>query len=323
MSKPITVKSCAYIHAEDIDPEAHMSAPEVEAAKDNAVNLATAALENEADGYSPFLRANLQTIFDSMQATHGTIRKVLGFGWEDPRSIDALALARIPLEHLYTLCLMFEKPVWVEVYLKDGWKKQYERFLLQREETKKLPRFDGFSNELGPKNLELHRKAIGITDSQKATVEHVELGTAIPDHMTSETIPHFPTPSRVINALPQGDKRRMLERLYPEYVFYCSFVHGLPDSLLFRVMFNKNSRIPRQFDDDSVKETFRRHVELPSYSTSLISIVQSVSELTALYPADVALKGAVTQAWDKIIEGMLLGRVVWNLRTRKLLGVIR
>lgn len=36
------------------------------------------------------------------------------------------------------------------------------------------------------------------------------------------------------------------------------------------------------------------------------------------YPGDVELKTAVTKAWEGIIEGMLLGRVVWNIRTKKL-----
>ncbi len=322
MSKSITAKSCAYVHPDDIDPEAHANGIEINAAMDKVVERAIAALENDTNGYSPFQRANIQTIFDAMHATHGTIRKVLGFGWEDPRSIDALVLARSPLEHLFTLCLMFEASSWMDAYLKDGWKKQYERFFLQREETQKLSRYDDFSKNSGPKNLELHRQFIGITDAQKATVEHKELGTTMPNGVAQESIPSFPTPSRVINELPQGDKRKMLERLYPEYVFSCSFVHGLPDSLLFRTMFNKNARVPRQFDDETIKDTFRRHVELPSYSTSLISIVQAASELTALYPGDVELKAAVTKAWEKIVEGMLLGRVVWNIRTKKLLGVI-
>src|SRR4051812_14484115 len=121
MGKPITVQSCAYVHANDIDPEGHASANDIEAAKDKAVSRAIRALENDAAGWSRFHCANLQTLFDAMAATHRTIRNVLGFGWQDPRSIDAMVLARVPLEHLYTLCLMFEGPEWMDVYLKDGW----------------------------------------------------------------------------------------------------------------------------------------------------------------------------------------------------------
>ena len=322
MGKQITVQSTAHAHADDIDPEAHASATDIEVAKDKAVSRAIAALENEAAGWSRFHRANIQTLFDAMAATHRTIRKVLGFGWQDPRSIDAMVLARVPLEHLYTLCLMLEGSEWMDVYLKDGWKKQYERFLLQREETKNLPRYHEFSNKSGPRSLEMHRTFLGITDAQRATIDHVQLGTPMPDGVAQEKIHRFPSPSGVIDAVNEGSKRKMLERLYPEYVFFCSFVHGLPDAMLFRVMFDKNSRVPKQHDDETIKDTFRRHVELPAYSTSVISILQAVSELTTLYPADVELKAAVTNAWEEIVEGMLLGRAIWAIRARALLGVV-
>jgi hypothetical protein len=140
--------------------------------------------------------------------------------------------------------------------------------------------------------------------------------------IAKEKIERFPTPSGVINKLPMGDKRRLLERLYAEYVFLCSFAHGLPDALLFKMMFNKNPPVPHAFDDEKMKDTFHRQVEQPAYTTSLISLVQAASELTALYPSDVELRAAVVKAWEKIVHGMLLGRVVWNMRTKKLLGIL-
>jgi hypothetical protein len=30
----------------------------------------------------------------------------------------------------------------------------------------------------------------------------------------------------------------------------------------------------------------------------------------------------VVKAWEKIVYGMLLGRVVWKVRTKKLLGIL-
>ena len=51
--------------------------------------------------------------------------------------------------------------------------------------------------------------------------------------MVEEEVPHFPPVSRIIRTIPAGDKRRMLEPLYPDYVFSCSFVHGLPEAMLW------------------------------------------------------------------------------------------
>ena len=98
----ITVSSCAYIHTEDVDPEARIKAGPVNDAMEIAVRRAVAALEEPANGYSDFHRNHIQTIFPSMLSTHRLIRKVLDAGYDNPEAIDALALARLPLESLYT-----------------------------------------------------------------------------------------------------------------------------------------------------------------------------------------------------------------------------
>ena len=238
-------------------------------------------------------------------------------------SVDALALARLPLESLYNMCMFTEGPEWVDHYVRDGWKKQYEHFLLQREETKNLKRYDEFSNKTGPHHLGMVAQMLGITKEQIATVEHEELGTAMPAGMAKDEISQFPTPGKAINRIAKGcDKRRMLERLFPEYVFLCSFAHGLPDANLFKMMFNKDSRFRNFWSDDKLKNTFQKQVAQRAYTTSLISLVQSAAELTTLYPGDVELKAGVTKAWQEISRDSLLGKAVWNIRTKKLLGVL-
>jgi len=114
----------------------------------------------------------------------------------------------------------------------------------------------------------------------------------------------------------------MLERLYPEYMFLCSFVHGLSDANLFKTMFNKDSRFRKFWDEQELTDTFQRQVAERAFITSLISLVQAVAELTALYPGGVELRAAVTKAWQEISEGSLIGRAIWKMRTKALLGVI-
>ena len=319
MSKATTVASCGYVHTEDVNPDERINAAVLNDAMEAAVKRSVTALEMPTNGYSEFQRRNLQVVFQSMLSTHGLIRKVLAAGWQNPESIDALALARVPLEGLSTLCLMFESPSWIDVYLKDGWKKQYVRLLLECHETQKLERFYEFCKKTAPRNLDALRRFLGISNAQVATINKEELGSPMPSGLTEEVIERFPTPSGVINKLQAGDKRRLLERLYAEYVFLCSFAHGLPDSLLFKMMFSKTPPVPRAFDDEKIKDTFHRQVEQPAYTISLISLVQAASELTVLYPKDVELRTAAIKAWEKIEYGILLGRVVWNVRTKRLL----
>ena len=321
MSKSIRVSSCAYVHSEDVDLERHMNAELINAAMEAAVKRASAALQNPTGGYTAFQRQTIQSVYSSMLSTHGLIRKVLAAGRQNPESIDALALTRGVLEGFYTLCLMFENASWVDDYLKDGWKKQYVRLLLECEETKNLPRFNEFCTKRAPANLDALRQFHGITDAQVATIKHEELGTSMPEGTTKEHITRFPSPSNIINLLEEGtDKRKMLERLYPEYVFLCTFAHGLPDALLFKMMFNKDA--PVQVDDEKLKDTFHRQVEQPAYTTSLISLIQGSAELITLYPSDVELSATVVKAWETLTKEMLLGKAIWNIRTKKLLGIV-
>lgn len=320
--QPIRVSNVAYVHTEDVDAEKHLNAKPITEAMDVAVSRALDALDTPTADYSDVHRANIQNVFVSMQSTQRAIRKILKWGDDDPVAIDALALARLPLEGLYTLSLMFESPKWVDAYLRDGWRKQYENFLLQREETINLPRFDDFNKKTGPYNIAMHAKVLGITKAQVASVEHLQLGASMPEGMKYEKIERFPMPSGVIDEIAAGSKKEMLRRLYPEYAYLCSFAHGLPDANLFKMMFNKHSKFRKMWSEGEIKETFQRQVAERAYTTSLIAIVQSAAELTTLYPTNVELLAGVVDAWKEMSNGSLLGRIVWNVRTKTLLGVL-
>ena len=316
------VSAIAYALTEDVNPEKHLNAQELEEAKDVAIARAINALENTTESYTDFQLANIQTSLQSAQSTHQAIRKVLAWGEEDPAAVDALALARLPLETLYNICMFTDAPDWVDVYVQDGWKKQYVQFLLQREETKALERFSRYS-ETTANRLGTMREIVGISPAQAATIDYEQLGISMPSGLTEDRLRWFPTPGKAIGKLPDGsDKRKMLERLYPEYTFLCSFVHGLTDANLFKMMFNKESRFRDLWTDEEIRETFYKEVSLRAYTTSLLSIIQSAAEIAALYPDDVELRAGVTTAWGTMSRESLLGKVIWEIRTRRLLGVL-
>ena len=128
MSRSITVSSCAYVHTDDIDPEKHVSAPLMSKAIDVAIAASVNALEGPSGNYTDFQRANMQACLHSAQSTHHAIPRMVAWGDEDPASVDALSLARLPLENLYNICMFTEDPAWVDCYARDGWKKQYPAF---------------------------------------------------------------------------------------------------------------------------------------------------------------------------------------------------
>ena len=72
----------------------------------------------------------------------------------------------------------------------------YVRFLLDREERKSLPRFAEYLNLQGLPLVEELRRASGVTDAEKATVEAEELGTPLPLGVTEAKIRPFPRPAK-------------------------------------------------------------------------------------------------------------------------------
>jgi hypothetical protein len=88
--KPITVKSCHYVHTEDIDPDATKGGGDLwEGLINICVKAAAEALETPPKGYSPFQRNSLTDIFASMKATHRAIRLLVKLGDGKPESVDA------------------------------------------------------------------------------------------------------------------------------------------------------------------------------------------------------------------------------------------
>jgi hypothetical protein len=116
-----TVKSIAYVHTADIDPTVVKSGATLEGLANICVAAAEKALEAPPKGYTPTQRNSLTDTFASMKVTHRSIRVLVALGDEKPESVDALVLARLQLEGLYTLCLLTEQPEHVDRFVKEAW----------------------------------------------------------------------------------------------------------------------------------------------------------------------------------------------------------
>jgi hypothetical protein len=200
----------------------------MEALANIAAERAKDAIKTRLPGYTDLQQHILGEVLNSIQITHRTIVTLITHCNGQPESVDVLMLARMQLEGLYNFCLMLESASFIEDYVKDGWKKQYVAMLLQKEETKALARFDEFSNVLAPKFLEEGRRLCGVTEAERLTMDNEQLGTPLPAGITRQKIATFPTPAGTITKIVVGDRRRMLERLYPEYAELSSFTHGYP-----------------------------------------------------------------------------------------------
>jgi hypothetical protein len=287
-----------------------------------AAERAKDAIKASLSGYTDLQRHILCEVLNSIQITHRTIIAVVTHCGGLPESVDILMLARMQLEGLYNFCLMLESPSFIENYVKDGWKKHYIAMLLQKEETKALRRFDEFSNVLAPKFLEEGRRLCGITEAERLTLDNEQLGTPLPAGMTRQKIATFPTPAGSITKIAVGDRRKMLERLYPEYQELSSFTHGLPHSNLLKGLLDPRSLHRKLFTETEAKDTAVKDVTERAFITSILSIIQCAAEVIVRLPGDIDLLAGVTDAWKVLSEDSLLGKKIWEIRTKGLLGII-
>jgi hypothetical protein len=287
----LPISQVAYHHTEDIDPKAQIDGNKLTDLAHLCIVKATTALESGVGDYNELHRHSMITLFESLRATHLNLRRLLGGGVDDPGTVDALTLARVQLEILYMMCLMFQDSAYVTAYLQEGWSKQYSQFLLKKEECGSLPRFDKYVN-LTPKFFEVMRDFLGITVEQQITIDHYELGVSLPPNTPEMPIPSFPTPGKAVRKITDPDRKKMLERLYPEYLRLCSFIHGLAEANFFKALL-KIGKSHDLFTPSKIKDTFDKEVAEPAFLMSVLSMIQSAAELTTLYPADVELRAAV------------------------------
>jgi hypothetical protein len=320
--KKIRVIDIAHPLSKDIDPDRHIDVQAVDSAVNRCSAAATSALKCPPTGYSELQSVHISWIFDSMRFTHVTIRNLLTQGPRTPACVDALALTRLQLETLYSTCLITQDSSFADDYVKNFWKDNYVRFLLVREEHKTLPRFDSYINSDGQTVLAQLQHASGVTDEEKATIEFEELGTPLPLGMKLVNIRRFPQPWGVITKIADPDRKRMLMRLYPEYRRLCAFAHGSPQSSMFKTAFWERSPVQRVTPESSRQNVFEKEVVEPAIFYSLLSVVQSACELAVIYPTDVELRRTVIEAWNLLVDSHLLGRIIWEIRTKAALNII-
>jgi hypothetical protein len=306
----------------DIDPNGRIDVAIIDSLVRRCAANVTEALKQPPHGYSELQAGHVVWIFDALRFTHVTIRNLLTGGSSSPGSVDALALARLQLETLYSICLMVQDPSFADVYVKSFWRDTYVRFLLEREERKGLPRFDDYVNRQGVLLLEHLRCMSGATDDEKATIEHEELGIPLPHGAKLARIRRFPQPMGVIEEVSDPSRKQMLERLYPEYRHLCSFAHGTAQSSMFKLLLYERWHYRDLFTEEQRQDIFQRHVAESSLLYSSLSVIQCACEMVALYPCDVELRRTLIEAWNVLLNVNLLCRTVWEIRTKALLGVI-
>ena len=166
------------------------------------------AIESKNELDSEF-RQTFPFLLQSFVTTHDSILAVIRFGnnekYERPNEdiktnmlhgSDAMSLVREQVEKVFTVALLCHEPEkWIREYLRDDWKRVYERELHQKATTGRLERFQHFHNEEAPFFIEGLRKTSYVTEEEKTVVELQYRDEPIPDKLKDHKIKMFPTPS--------------------------------------------------------------------------------------------------------------------------------
>jgi len=305
----------------DIDLDAKWEARDADASVAKCIAAVTDSLKSPTSRFSEVQRAHLHQVLLSLRHGHLAIRELLRPENEQALSVNVMPIVRTQIETLYAICLIIENPDALTNYEKDGWKKLFVRHLAMREECCNVPRVTKGLAEV-EEWLEKLRILSGVSDMEKQTVEAQELAKLLHPGTAPAKISAFPTPAAVVDRIVDPDRKRMLMRLYPEYQFLCGFVHFSPATVTLTSLLDCRQPFRAMFSTGQITETWHKEIADPAIWLDMISVIECCCEFLTVYPNDVELARCCVEAWKPLTENTFIGRAIWQLRTRKLLGAI-
>ena len=219
---------------------------------------------------------------------------------------------------------------WTERYLKDAWRKAYERHLLDADERSGLARYDDFLKEHADA-LENERKGLGVSDEEKEFVKwryRNPPGTPKPDRLkaASETIAPFPMPKEVINEVADPQLGNALRRWQREYGYFSAYTHS-GFSKLMPGFIEENMRLTTSQKEKVVETEYYPSIMI-SYLATGIACAEAATRALPRGPAgkdparnvaDADLLVKVSDLWDLLDRTSLVGRALYEMRARHVL----
>lgn len=328
-----------HIHSreDDIDVEDFLDAEEFDDRIARMIHPLALAFERSEDLSSSF-RHLMSDMLRQFLGTHQSIRLLIKSREENPSGLaDAMSLAREQVEKVYAVALLLEDPDgWTERYLKDSWRKSYERHLIDAHERHALSRY-AESLEQHSKALHQERTRLGITDQEEEFVEWSfenipgasGKGRQTPKHLknAAKSIATFPTPGATIKKVSSDSLKAALVRLYREYSYLCDYSHSGFSKLLPGYMEGHMNLTPAE--KQKVIDTEYAQSIMLSYLSAGIACAEGAtrdllrgrtgSSGPPKSVADPDLLVKLSNTWDTLEESSLIGRSLYKMRVRKIL----
>lgn len=122
------------------------------------------------------LRSFIDDMLRQFMFTHVTLRIMVRHAYKKndyPIIADTASLIREQIEKIYVLVTIFQDPKhWMRQYIRNGWQKDYERYLLMQDEHGESERYDEYLQAQYPYFLETQRRppVFGIVKGKRKTL---------------------------------------------------------------------------------------------------------------------------------------------------------
>lgn len=208
------------------------------------------------------------------------------------------------------------------VFVKDDWRRLYERYLLEKAELQNLPRWQGLFQQTYV-SIEGVRRRLGIPDDVRDLVEYRFLHPQDPPGGPPKRLvgvkkpEEFPTPGKVLKILKNGPPSKVdfLKRWYREYRFFCDFSHCGMGKLQLTHLYG-----PASGYSNAAKDAFYDKEVQNAVAASFVATASVCTELVGVLEiGDVDRIAKLTDLWDFLRQRFLLAKTMWTLRAQHLL----
>lgn len=288
----------------------------------------SARLERLSDDF----RLVTTLLIKSFISTHTSIIHILRLGNEKNETTkhkvmsygaDAMSLVREQIEKVFLMSLFCDDPIkWIEVYMKDEWRRAYEYQLNCKAENQNLSEFANFYEKEFSGQLEKGKRIFCISEKEKEAVEFKfnNPKTELPPHLKDYLIKSFPTPGAVKEKISDQNAKEFLERWHWEYKFYCGFNHAGFTKIRFSLMSDR--RFSRWFEQSKKENIYEDKVIFTSLWVSYTAFASAITELLKFVSHDLDVNVALIELWKILQERSLIAKAVWNIRAKHFFPLI-
>lgn len=288
--------------------------------------------------------ACLETLFDDFRmvttlllksfiSTHTSIIHILRLGNENGNKdktvmqygADAMSLVREQIEKVFVISLLCDEPIkWIEVYMKDEWRRAYEYQLNFKAETENLSRFAEFYKNDFSAQVEKGKRVFGISDGEQEAIEFKfnNPDTKLPAHLKDHSIKRFPTPGEFKKEIQEqnANTKECLKRWHWEYKFFCGFNHAGFTKNRFLLMSDR--RFSSWFEQSKKEEIYEEKILFTSLWTSYTAFAAATTEILKFLPNELEVKVALIELWKILEERSLIAKAIWNIRSKNFFPLI-